>query len=34
MGFAYTLEKKIFILNDIPEQDNKVEIMSLRPIVL
>jgi len=34
MGFAYILRKPIFILNDIPEQSNTVEIKGLKPIVL
>ena len=34
MGFAYILGKKIFILNAIPDQPNKTEILGLMPIVL
>jgi len=34
MAFAYILDKKIFILNSIPEQPNKVEILGMKPIVL
>ena len=34
MGFAYILKKKIFLLNEIPEQQNTVEIEALRPILL
>lgn len=34
MAFAYILEKRIFILNDIPEQPNTDEIEGLKPIVL
>lgn len=34
MGFAYLLKKKIFILNNIPNQPNTVEIEGLKPIVL
>jgi len=34
MAFAYALDKKIFLLNPIPEQENKIEIMGLMPIVV
>jgi nucleoside 2-deoxyribosyltransferase len=34
MGMAFALGKKIYLLNSIPEQANKVEIMGLAPIVL
>lgn len=34
MAFAYILQKPIFILNDIPEQENTVEIAGLKPRVL
>lgn len=34
MAFAYVLEKKIFILNGIPDQTNTVEIEGLKPICL
>jgi hypothetical protein len=34
MGIAYTLGKKIFLLNGIPEQQNTTEILGLKPIVL
>lgn len=34
MAFAYILKKKIFILNNIPEQPNTVEIEGLKPITL
>lgn len=34
MGFAFALGKNIYLLNSIPEQSNKVEIMGLLPIVL
>jgi hypothetical protein len=34
MAFAYILEKKIFVLWNIPEQSNTVEIEWLKPIVL
>lgn len=34
MAFAYILKKKIFILQDIPDQPNTVEIAGLLPIVL
>jgi nucleoside 2-deoxyribosyltransferase len=32
MGIAYALGKKIFLLNDIPEQSNSAEIRGLKPI--
>lgn len=34
MGFALANGKKIFLLNDIPEQANKVEIGGMKPVVL
>lgn len=34
MGFAYILKKQIFILHNIPEQPNTIEIEGLKPIVL
>ncbi len=34
MAFAYILKKKIFILNNIPNQPNSVEIEGLKPISL
>jgi len=34
MAFAYLLKKPIFILNNIPEQSNTVEIEWLKPILL
>lgn len=34
MGFAYTLEKKIFILNKIPEISYGAEIIAMKPICL
>ncbi len=34
MGFAFAYGKKIFLLNDIPEQPNKIEIAGMRPVVL
>ncbi len=34
MAFAYALNKKIYILKSIPDQDNKIEIMGLLPICL
>jgi len=34
MGFAYALGKKIFLLKPIPEQNNKIEIMGLNPVVI
>lgn len=33
MAFAYILGKHIFILNDIPEQSNTLEIEGLKPIL-
>lgn len=34
IGFAYFLNKKIFILNQIPNQQNKEEINSMNPICI
>lgn len=34
MGFAYALSKKIFLLNNIPNQLNALEIKGLKPICL
>ncbi|HUT22672.1 MAG TPA: hypothetical protein VMX18_04775 [Candidatus Bipolaricaulota bacterium] len=34
MGFAHVLNKKIFLLNDIPETSYADEIKAMRPIVL
>jgi len=34
IAFAYILEKKIFILNTIPEQNNSLEIAGMKPIIL
>ena len=34
MGFAYALEKKIYVLNPLPEQSNIVELRGLQPVVL
>lgn len=34
MGFAYVLEKKIFILNNIPNVLYKDEILAMQPMVL
>jgi nucleoside 2-deoxyribosyltransferase len=34
IGFAFSLGKKIFLLNDLPEQPNKVEIGGMLPIYL
>lgn len=34
MGFAYTLDKKIFLLNPIPEMIYSDEIKAMRPIIL
>ena len=34
MGFAYAFNKKIFLLNNIPNQPNSTEILGLKPICL
>ncbi|MCK4589343.1 MAG: hypothetical protein KAT77_02795 [Nanoarchaeota archaeon] len=34
MGIAFHLNKKIFLLNQIPEVDSKEEILGMKPIVL
>jgi nucleoside 2-deoxyribosyltransferase len=34
MGFAYALEKKIYVLHSLPEQPNIVELRGLLPIIL
>ena len=34
MGIAYTLGKKIFLLHNIPDQENSVEIRGLKPSAL
>jgi predicted RNA-binding protein with PUA domain len=34
MGFAHVLDKKIFLLNEIPEMGYKDEIVAMKPIVL
>lgn len=34
MGFAYALEKKIYVINPLPAQPNIVELRGLLPIVL
>jgi len=34
MAFAYVLNKPIFLLNDIPSQDNEVEIRGMKPVIL
>lgn len=34
MAFAYILKKPIYILNDVPEQSNTIEIEGLKPIIL
>ncbi len=34
MGFAHCLNKKIFLLNDIPKMTYKDEILAIKPIVL
>ena len=34
MGFAHVLDKKIFLLNDIPKIGYKDEIIAMNPIIL
>lgn len=34
IGFAFSLDKKIFLLNNLPEQSNKVEIGGMLPVCL
>lgn len=34
MGFAMCFDKKIFLLNPVPDQPNSVEIDGLLPVVL
>ncbi len=34
MGFAYALQKKIFLYNPVPNQPNTTEILGLKPLVL
>ncbi|MBI5148890.1 hypothetical protein HZA33_04385 [Candidatus Pacearchaeota archaeon] len=34
MGIAYYLDKKIFLLNDIPEMDYRDEITAMQPVAL
>lgn len=34
MGFAHVLNKKIFLLNPIPESSYKDEIVAMKPIIL
>lgn len=34
MGFAYILNKKVFLLNDIPDTSYKDEIVAMQPIIL
>ena len=34
MGFAFVLNKKIFLLNDIPDISYKDEILAMQPIIL
>lgn len=34
MGFAFVLGKKIFLLHSAPDQDYKVEILGLQPVIL
>ena len=34
IGFAHVLDKKIYLLNDIPEVSYKAEIIAMQPIVL
>lgn len=34
MGFAHVLEKKVFVLNDIPDMIYTDEILAMQPIVI
>lgn len=34
MGFAYVLNKKIFLINNIPEVSYRDEIISMQPVIL
>ncbi len=34
MGFAYGLDKKIFLLNPVPDMPYKEEILAMQPTVL
>ncbi len=34
MGFAHVLNKKIFLLNDIPDMHYKTEIKTMQPIII
>jgi len=34
MGFAYVLDKKLFLLNDVPILNYKDEIIAMKPIIL
>ena len=34
MGFAYVLDKKIFVLNDLPEMHYLDELKAMKPIIL
>jgi len=34
MGFAHVLDKKIYLLNDIPDSSYKDELIAMQPIVL
>jgi hypothetical protein len=34
MGLAFHLNKKIYLLNEVPEVDSKEEILCMRPIIL
>lgn len=34
MGAAYVYGKPVFLLGDVPEQDNREEILALEPVVL
>lgn len=34
MGFAHILDKKIFLLNEIPDSSAKDEILAMQPVVL
>jgi len=34
MGFAYTMDKKIFLLNPIPEMAYRDELVAMRPMII
>jgi predicted RNA-binding protein with PUA domain len=34
MGVALYLGKKIFLLNEIPEVENKEEILGMKPVII